>query len=103
MRHNHHVQFKFATELWLWSARESDSWTFVTIPPECSDELRDRSGPRRGFGSVRVEVTIGASTWGTSVFPDKESGCYVLPVKAAIREAEGIAAGDHVVVRLTVL
>jgi hypothetical protein len=87
--------YSFTAELWIWDARQSDSWTFVTVPPEHSDDLREQAaGPRAGFGSIRVEVTIGKSTWRTSVFPDKESNCYVLPVKAAVRKAEGIDAGD---------
>lgn len=86
----------FATERWIWDARKSDSWTFATVPAEHSDDLLARSGTRGGFGSIPVEVTIGGSTWRTSVLPDKESGCFVLPIKAAIRQAEGIGAGDQV-------
>ena len=93
--------YEFAADLWIWDARQSDSWTFVTVPPDISDDVRGRAGaPRPGFGSVRVEVTIGHSTWRTSVFPDKESGCFVLPIKAAVRRAEGVAAGDSVRVAL---
>ncbi|MDO8732632.1 MAG: DUF1905 domain-containing protein [Actinomycetota bacterium] len=92
----------FTAQLWAWDARKSDTWTFVTVPPELSDELRERSGLRAGFGSVSVEVTIGGSSWRTSVFPDKESGCFVLPVKAAIRKAEAISAGDTTKISLRV-
>ena len=38
---------------------------------------------------MRVEVTLGTSTWRTSVFPDKARG-YVLPVKSAVRRREGL-------------
>jgi hypothetical protein len=97
------MECTFSGELWLWEARRSDSWTFVTVPPEHSDELRARSGPPGGFGSIRVEVRVGGSVWRTSVFPDKESGCYVLPIKAAVRRAEHLESGDTARVRLTVL
>lgn len=95
------MQCTFAAELWIWDARRSDTWTFVTVPPEDSDDLRERTGPPGGFGSIPVEVTIGGSSWRTSVFPDKESGCYVLPIKAAVRKAEGLAAGDQAHIILT--
>jgi hypothetical protein len=93
----------FDAELWIWDARRDDSWTFVTLPVDASDEIRDRAaaaGPRRGFGSVRVRVTVGASTWTTSVFPDGARGAYVLPVKRAVRKAESLAEGD--IARVTV-
>lgn len=93
----------FTAELWIWDARRSDTWTFVTVPPETTTALEDEAdaqGPRAGFGSVRVRVRIGGSSWSTSVFPDSASGCFVLPIKKAVRRAEGIEDGDSVEVRL---
>lgn len=67
----------------------------MTVPQDISDEIADLIGPSvRGFGSVRVEVRTGGSRWRTSVFPDKNTGKYVLPVKKAIQKAESIEAGD---------
>jgi hypothetical protein len=89
------VRFSFDAELWVWEARRDDSWVFVTLPDDVSAEIRDRTGGiRRGFGSVRVSVAVGRTTWRTSVFPDSASGCYVLPLKQAVRRAEGLDAGD---------
>lgn len=94
---------RFTAELYLWAAR-SDSWTFVDLPTEVSEEIRDALPfPPRGFGSVRVEVAVGGTAWRTSIFPDKAKGVYVLPVKAAVRRAEQVEAGDDVVVELMVL
>ena len=91
----------FDAELWEWDARRADSWIFVSLPADASDEIRDRAGgPRRGFGAVRVRVTVGGSTWQTSIFPDKASGCYVLPVKRAVRTAEALDTGDVATVRV---
>lgn len=82
----------------LWSAEQFAAWAFLTLPAEVGDDVRLLSGPPRGFGSVRVEVTVGGSTWRTSVFPDKVRG-FVLPVKSAVRRSEGLELGDRV--RLT--
>ena len=60
------------------------------------------SGPPTGFGSVRVEVTLGRSSWRTSVFPDKARG-YVLPVKSAVRRREGLEVGDRVRIALALV
>ena len=95
--------FRFDAELWLWKG--DGSWHFVTVPADVSDEIEGRTSSleRRGFGSVRVRVTIGASTWSTSVFPDKTQEAYVLPVKKDVRAREGVAAGDRVNVQLDLL
>lgn len=85
----------FDAELWIWDARRDDSWTFVSLPAETSEEIRELAdGPRRGFGSLRVRATVGRSTWTTSIFPDSKRGSYVLPIKRAVRRAEALEAGD---------
>lgn len=92
--HAESVKVVFDAELWLWDARRTETWTFVSLPADQSDEIRDlAAGPRRGFGSVRVRATIGNSTWTTSIFPDSQAG-YVLPVKRSVRVAEAIDVGD---------
>jgi len=90
----------FAAELWCVA---EGTWRFVTLPEDMSDVVRFVSGPPRGFGSVRVEVTIGATTWRTSVFPSAGGGPYVLPVKAAVRRAEDLEDGETVAVTLRIL
>ncbi|WP_026208993.1 DUF1905 domain-containing protein [Catelliglobosispora koreensis] len=95
---------EFEAQLWIWDARRDDSWNFVTLPAEASDDIRElTAGPRRGFGAVKVRVRLGTSTWATSIFPDSKTGCYVLPVKRPVRTAEGIEAGDTVTVKVEVL
>ena len=85
----------FEAELWVWDARRTDTWTFVRLPVEASEDIRELTGGQaRGFGSLRVRVVLGGSVWTTSVFPDKASGCYVLPVKRAVRTAESLEPGD---------
>lgn len=98
--------FTFTAALWRWSARaettDPSSWIFLTLPSEVSEEVRERAGEPRGFGSVRVHVEAGGSRWDTSVFPDAQgSGCFVLPVKKAVRVAEGVDEGDDLTVILS--
>jgi hypothetical protein len=93
--------FRFTASLWRWHAQ--DGWFFVTVPEEESDAIRAIPRPPRGFGSVRVRVSAGSTTWTTSVFPDSRSGCYVLPVKKAIRTAQRVDEGDDLDLRLELL
>jgi hypothetical protein len=86
----------------LWNG-ESASWHFIDVPPADATEIRIHSlTSRGGFGSVKVEATIGDVVWRTSVFPQK-SGGYLLPVKRAVRSKAGIAAGDEVRIELDLL
>ncbi len=94
------MTLEFDAPLWRWDAR-ADTWTFVSLPADLADDVLDVTGPvTRGFGSVRVEVTIGATTWRTSLFPDSRARTYVLPVKKAVRTAERMDTGDTAHVRL---
>ena len=90
--------FTFTTPIWEHDGNAS--WHFVTLPEEDSDHILEVTGgaARRGFGSVRVEVSMGSSTWQTSLFPAKGRGCYILPMKKAVRTANGVGDGDEVTV-----
>ncbi len=89
---------EFTAEVWLYPGEAG--WHFVTLPIELADDLDQIVEERGGFGSIRVEVTIGDTTWKTSLFPDKKVASMVLPVKKAVREREGLQAGSSASVRL---
>lgn len=88
--------------LWRWAGPSgSGTWHFITIGGAAGEALsatalmRRLEGAGRGFGSLKVTATIGDSRWQTSVFPSRAEG-WMLPVKAAVRKAEGISDGDEV-------
>jgi hypothetical protein len=87
----------------LWEHDGAGAWHFFTVPPEPSEDIRLSGAMPAGLGSYRVEVTVGSTTWRTSVFPDNTSGGFVLPVKKAVRRAEDLDVGDVVAVTLDVL
>jgi hypothetical protein len=94
--------FEFTADLWRYTGEAA--WYFVTLPHDVADDIDEITGEaRRGFGSVRVEVTVGSTTWRTSVFPDTKSESFVLPVKKAVRSAEGLDDGSSVSVLLTLV
>ncbi|MCI9857271.1 DUF1905 domain-containing protein [Microbacterium proteolyticum] len=93
---------RFDGDVFRWEARSDSDWYFVALPPELSADIRETQTYRRGFGGVRVEATIGGSSWRTSIFPQAGS-VYVLPLKRAVRDAEGIDPGATIVVDLVVV
>jgi len=96
------LDFTFRAPLWLW--KPDATWHFITVPEEPSAAIKSFAPEaKRGFGSVRVKVSIGGSRWQTSVFPSKETGGYVLPIKKAVRTAEGLSVGDEAKINLELL
>jgi hypothetical protein len=96
------VTFRFHAAIWLHPGNAG--WHFLTVPDDVSDEIDFLSGETtRGFGSVRVEATIGSTTWRTSVFPDTRRGAYLLPVNKAVRRAEDLSDGSPVEVELALV
>lgn len=96
--------YEFKTALWKWQSETATAWYFLSLPKAMSDEIRffcPRSGP--GFGAVRVEARIGETVWRTSLFPSKERGVYLLPIKAAVRKSECFGEGDTVSCRVSIL
>jgi hypothetical protein len=94
---------EFDAEVWQWDARDDSSWFFVSVPRELSDDIREIPRPARGFGSVRVRASIGGSQWATSIFPSTKEGTYAMPLKRAVRNAEGLSLGDVARVRLEIV
>jgi Domain of unknown function (DUF1905) len=97
------------TKLWIWTTDKAPaSWHFLTIDGNVAEAIhatelmRRLEGERRkGWGSIKVTATIGETRWSTSIFPAKDVGGFMLPVKASVRKAEGIVAGDVVTLSIS--
>lgn len=89
------------SRIWEWQGK--GAWHFATIAKEDSDEIKkDWIWPRKGFGSIPVNATIGGTSWKTSIFPEK-GGTYLLPIKKLVREEENLKAGDFVEMQIEVI
>jgi len=88
--------YKVKSKVWLYIGMAG--WHFLSVDKKQSVEIKEKYGHGgRGFGSIPVRVTLGKSVWETSIFPDKQSGTYVLPLKAKVRRDEDIHAEDSVI------
>lgn len=95
------MEYAFRAPLWIYAGQAA--WHFVTLPQDISSEIKEIYGSNAaGFGSIKVKVTIGETNITTSIFPDKKSGCYFLPVKKQVRVAENLSADQLVAVKLTI-
>lgn len=95
--------YALRSELWLYPG-ESANWHFISIPKkESTDIEKTHLRKKAGFGSIRVTAVIGKSRWDTSIFPDRRSGTYLLPIKADVRRKEHLTKGDIVTLSIEIL
>ncbi len=93
----------FTGPLKLWTS-DDGSAHFMSVPQKLAGEIRLHAMETpRGFGSVKVQVSIDDVSWRTSVFPSKTTGSYFLPVKIAVCHQLGLAPGNDVTVSLELL
>ncbi len=91
------MEWEFVGEVWYW--RGPAPWYFVSLPDDVCLEIQDEAASvSYGWGMIPVAVRIGSSEWTTSLWP--KDGGYIVPVKAAVRAAEGIGEGDLITVRM---
>ena len=100
----HGEEFEIVATIWRWRPNEKGGgWHFLTIDGQIAAEMRFAAlGRTGGFGSIKVEARIGQTNWRTSVFPQRESGGFILPIKADVRKRERLGEGDEVTVWLLV-
>jgi Domain of unknown function (DUF1905) len=97
--YSHCMNLEFSGQLWFWKGPAP--WHFITAPEEESGALEEVSTfVSYGWGMIPVDATIGRTEWTTSLFA--KDGRYIVPVKAWVREAEGLDVGDLVTVCLAV-
>ncbi|THA77512.1 DUF1905 domain-containing protein [Streptomyces sp. A0642] len=92
-----HVVFTGRVVEW----RGPSPFYFAAVPEEQAADIREVAAMATyGWGAVPVEARIGETAFTTSLFP--RNGGYLLPLKNAVRQPQGLSAGDDVTVRMTV-
>lgn len=97
----------FTGPVWVWRGSGTGpppkaAWYFITIDSDVAASISAATrGTTSGFGSVRIAATIGSTQWQTSLFPSKDSGGYLLPLKASVRKAQQLEGGSVATVTLT--
>ncbi|TIC79357.1 DUF1905 domain-containing protein [Nocardioides sp. GY 10127] len=72
---------------------------FVPLDEDDADLLREvAAGLTYGWGCIPVTGRVGDTSFTTSLMP--REGTWLVPLKVAVRRAEGIALGDVVEVHL---
>ncbi|NNN30280.1 DUF1905 domain-containing protein [Streptomyces sp. S3(2020)] len=94
------MELSFTSRVIEW--RGPAPYYFLPVPDEeCADIREVAAAASYGWGVIPVRARIGEVDFETSLFP--KNGGYLLPLKNAVRTPGGIAAGDDVSVRMTVV
>ncbi len=95
-------EFTFTADLWRYPG--NGGWHFITLPQPVAQEIDFYYlHEKKGWGSLRVEIHCREVVWETSIFTDKKSNSYLLPVKKDVRTKLGISAGDTVDLLLKII
>ncbi|WP_151804993.1 DUF1905 domain-containing protein [Acinetobacter bereziniae] len=89
-------EIQFSVESTVQRYSGAGGWHYVIVPKKQAMEIKNYLLQRESWGLVSVTVTVGQSVWKTSIFPDKQSEGYLLPLKAEIRNKEKIYLGDRI-------
>src|SRR3989344_878638 len=106
-------KFKFKSKVIVWPSGyqkdDSGNWRFARVPEKISDKIKElqvkeikKGRKRRGWGAVYARAKIGKSEWVTSVFPDRHSATYILPLKKQIRYEENLYDGIDINVSIEI-
>ena len=94
------MEFDFEFEGAVVEWRGPAPFYFVAIPEEESAEIKLLAKGIEYWGQVPVTACIGNTPFSTALFP--KDGCYLLPLKTAVRKSAGIGPDQVVAVELRV-
>ena len=102
-------KFKFKSKVIVWrdsynDGNDSGAWRFARVPEEISRKIKEmqKGRLRRGWGAVYTKAKVGKSEWVTSIFPDRHSDTYILPLKKQIRYQENLYDGIDIKVAIEI-
>jgi len=93
-------KFSFTAEVWRWPG--DAGWHFVNVPKNISTKIRS-VGRKYGAGFVKVEVTVGKTSWVTALFPHKLSDNYLVSIKQSVRKKEGVFEDSKIKVTIKLI
>lgn len=91
------MELEFVGEVVEW--RGPAPYFFVPLPEDEAAMIDEVKAEVAYWGVIPVHARIGETTFTTSMFPREDT--YFLPLKDAVRQAEGIVLGDEVPVVLS--
>lgn len=92
------MSYEYSTTGEIFEWRGPAPFTFVAIDPKQSKEIKSRSAMfTYGWGVLYIHGLLGKTEFSTTLFP--KDGVYYIPIKVAVKKAEGVDLGDKVTIK----
>lgn len=89
------IEYNFSANIWQYTG--PNGWYFVFLPNEISHEIREQlKWQEAGWGRMKAIAKVGTSQWDTAIWFDTTQHTYLLPLKATIRQKEGLRLNDDI-------
>ncbi|MFF1540634.1 DUF1905 domain-containing protein [Microbacterium sp. NPDC058269] len=93
------MQLRIEGAIWYW--RGPAPFHFVTVPAAESELIHEiASVVTYGWGMIPASVTVGETTTTTALWP--KDGGYIVPIKKALQDREGLGVDDVIEVVLDI-
>ncbi|MFJ3474464.1 DUF1905 domain-containing protein [Microbacterium maritypicum] len=93
------MQLRIEGTIWYW--RGPAPFHFVTVPAAESELIHEiASVVTYGWGMIPASVTVGETTTTTALWP--KDGGYIVPIKKALQDREGLGVDDVIEVILDI-
>lgn len=101
--------FKARVVVWAGSGykdkgEQKGAWRFARVPENISAKIKklQEGKLRRGWGAVYADAKVGKTKWRTSIFPDRHSSTYLLPLKKEVRYEENLYDGEEFLFKIEI-
>lgn len=92
--------FNMSGKVWIYPG--VGGWHFIYVEKEMAAKIK-KVARTYGAGFVKVEATLGKTSWTTALFPSNKSETYLLSIKSAIRKKEDVWDGDDIKVKIKLI
>lgn len=89
----------FAVEGKVWRWPGDQGWHFVYVGKDLTSKIK-KIGKVYGSGFIKINASIGKSSWDTALFPHKKEETFLISIKQSIRRKEQIFEGDFVKIKV---
>ncbi|MDQ5952836.1 MAG: hypothetical protein QG551_64 [Patescibacteria group bacterium] len=92
--------FLIQGKVWRWPG--VGGWHFVYVDGTIKEKIKKVAKPY-GSGFVKIEASLGKTSWQTALFPHTKENSYLISIKQNVRKKEDVFEGDEVKIKIKLI